>query len=232
MSNGLRDAADRSSRRWWSDPRAVSVVLAAVAGVLVFVATFGPPLVDVLGAPESVAHGSFYSRTVGPLALAAVPFLALRLRPPVRWSTVAHAGALVVLAGVGASTWHEAGTVPIAAGATVEAAGTEVRNDGIDIGAGPRRGTDAVTATVEVAGHRMTPSIVVYPERGGRLAEVAVHTGVWTDTHALLERASDDGTIVVTVQRRHGMWLVWAGAAVVTAGALGAARRPRPASPS
>jgi len=66
----------------------------------------------------------------------------------------------------------------------------------------------------------MHPRIVVYPDRGGRLAEVAVHTGVFTDVHATLLNATDDGTVVVNIHRRHGMWLVWLGALIVTVATL------------
>ncbi|MGH9138492.1 MAG: cytochrome c biogenesis protein CcsA [Acidimicrobiales bacterium] len=215
-----------------ADPRRVTVLLVSLAAVIVLAGTVAPVLADLFGGRSTAVRGEFYGRAVGPLAIAAVPFLAMRLRGvgvgrrrPVGWSTVAHAGTLVLLAGIGVSTFDDAATVPLAAGTTVRAAGVDVRNDGVSVGDGSRRGTEAVTAAVDVDGHEMRPQLVVYPDRGGRLAEVAVRTGPFTDVHVVLETAIDDGTVVVTVQRRHGMWLVWLGALVMTVATLGAARR-------
>jgi len=93
---------------------------------------------------------------------------------------------------------------------------------------GPRPGTDAVEATLGSDGDAYRPRIVVYPERGGRLAEVAARPGWWTDTLVVLERAADDGGVVVTVHRRHGMVFVWLGAMVMTAAAVSRAAALRP----
>lgn len=227
-------SAERSSRASRSDPRAVMVTLAAAAALVVLVGTIAPVITDLAGGRASAVRGTFYSRTVGPLALVAVPFLAMQLRRqrPApsgrarwRWSTVAHAGMLVMLGGIAVSTFDDVATEPVAAGETISMAGVEVTNERVDSGPGARRATEAVTALVVVDGHQMRPRIVVYPDRGGRLAEVAVRTGPITDTQALLEGARDDGSIVVTVHRRHGMWLVWLGATIVTIATLAAATR-------
>lgn len=202
------------------DPRAVMVTLTTAAVVVVLVGTFAPVLTDVGSGRASVIGGEFFSRTVGPLAGAAVPFIAWRLRRVAGWSTLGHAGALVLLVGIGASAFDDVSTAPLAAGATLTAAGFDVRNDGVEVGDGPRQNTSIVTAVIDVAGHEMRPAIVVYPDRGGRLAEVAVRTGPWTDVHVVLETANDAGGIVVTVQRRHGMWLVWLGVLAISVSAL------------
>ena len=52
-----------------------------------------------------------------------------------------------------------------------------------------------------------------------------MHTGPFTDVHVTLETANDNESIVVTVHRRHGMWLVWLGAVLVTVATLGASSR-------
>jgi cytochrome c biogenesis factor len=78
---------------------------------------------------------------------------------------------------------------------------------------------------MSVDGRDLRPRIVVYPDRGGRLAEVAVHTGPVTDVHVILETANDNQSIVVTVHRRHGMWVVWLGTLLVTVATFGSARR-------
>jgi cytochrome c biogenesis factor len=182
-----------------------------------------PVLTDITRDRPAAVRGEFYSRTVGPLALVAVPFLVLRLRRWAGWSTVAHAGALVLLAGIATSTFDRAGEEAVPAGATVTIAGTEVVNRGVTVEPGPRAGTDAVVADLLVDGRPFRPSIVAYPDRGGRLAEVAARTGPLTDVQATLLGASDGGGVVVAVHVRRLMWLVWLGAGVVAVGALGAA---------
>lgn len=204
------------------DPRRVTIVLLVPAVVIVALGTVWPLLADVVGEGDTAVRGEFYSRAVGPLALAGSVFLVARLagadgRRRVRgWSTVAHAGALALLAGVAASTFDTVSRQAIATGDTQEVAGVDVRVDGISTGDGARTGTRSVVADLVVAGHRMAPRIVVYPDRGGRLAELAVRSGPLTDVQVLLESANDDGTVIVTVHRRHGMWLVWLGAATVS----------------
>jgi len=209
------------------DPRLVTVVLVAAAALVVLVGTVLPVLSEVFGQRSSAVRGEFYSRTVGPVALVAVPFVAMRLRRRRSWSTAAHAGALVLIAGVGVSTFDRVESVPIAAGTTVEAAGLDVLNDGVEVGPGPQEGTDAVTASLRVDGHALRPALVVHPARGGRLAEVALRTGVFTDVQALLESAADDGGVIVTIHVRHGMWLVWLGAATVAVATIAPAARRR-----
>ena len=216
----LRTPSTPSAARSASDPRLVTVVLVGAATVVVIAGTLLPVLSEVVGRRSSAVRGEFYSRTVGPLALVAVPFVAARLRRGRGWSTLAHAGALVLIAGVGLSTFDRVDSVPIPAGATVEAAGLEVLNDGVEVGPGSQVGTDAVTVSLLVGGHEMRPAIVVHPERGGRLAEVAVRTGPLTDVQAVLESAADDGAVVVTIHARKGMWLVWTGAALVAVATL------------
>ena len=211
------------------------VLLMTIAAVIVVVGTVAPVLHDVIGGRSAAVGGEFFARTVGPLALVALPFLVLQLRRRRRlprsgygWSSVAHAGVLVLLAGVGVSTFDDVATFGLGNGDERSAAGVDVRNDGVTVGDGPRLGTEAVTAALIVDGHDMRPRIVVYPDRGGRLAEVAVHTGPLSDVHVTLETANDNQSIVVTVHRRHGMWLVWLGAVLVTVATLGASSRPRP----
>jgi cytochrome c biogenesis factor len=206
------------------DPRPITVVLLAAAGVVVLAGTLLPVLADVSGDRPAAVRGEFYSRTVGPLALVAVPLLLVRVRAWRGWSTVAHVGALVLLTGIAASTFDTAGAEAVPAGATVTIAGTTVVNRGVSVTAGPRDGTDAVVVDLLVDGHRMRPRIVTYPERGGRLAEVAARTGPITDVQATLQGASDDGGVVVAVHVRRLMWLVWLGAAITTLGVLGAGR--------
>jgi cytochrome c-type biogenesis protein CcmF len=208
------------------DPRWVIMTLTSIAAAVVTVGTFAPVLIDLVGGRSVAVRGDFFSRTIGPLAAVGLPFLIIRLRRPWGWSSVAHAGAIVLLLGIAASTFDTSETVPIAAGDTQRVAGVDVTNEEVVVGPGARVATEQVTAVVRVDGVQMRPRLVVYPDRGGRLAHVAVHSGPWTDVHAVLVGAGDNGAIIVTIQRRHGMWLVWFGSLVITAAAFACARRP------
>lgn len=208
-------------------PQWVFVVLGVAGGVVILAGTLLPVLAEVIGGRDSAVRGEFYSRTVGPMALVAVPFIAIRLRRWAGWSTVGHTGALVLLAGIAGSTFDRAATVAVPGAATVPAAGTTVTNLGVVVEPGPRAGTDAVVATVRVGDDVLRPSLVVYPERGGRLAEVGARTGPITDVQVLLESATDAGDVIVTVHVRRLMWLVWLGASTITVATLAMARPAR-----
>lgn len=227
---GLRLARARvggpAPRQPTDDPRVVTVVLVAAAAAVAVAGTVAPTVIDLVTGRASAIRGVYFSRTVGPLALVGLPFLVAQLRRRQSPSSLAaHVGMVVLLAGIAVSTFDRAATVPVALGSTVAAAGTTVSNGGVDMVDGPRSGSTMVRADLDVGGRAMSPSIVVYPDRGGRLAEVAVRTGWWTDVHAVLDDASDAETVVVTVQRRHGMWLVWLGSAVVAVATVVAGRR-------
>jgi cytochrome c biogenesis factor len=225
---------DEGGRHAGRDARRVMVLVMTIAGAIVIVGTVAPVLHDLIGGRSTAVGGQFFARTVGPLALVALPFLVLQLRrrrglqrSGYGWSTAGHAGVLVLLAGIAVSTFDDIATFGLGNGDERRAAGVDVRNDGVTVSDGPRQGTEAVTAAMSVDGHALRPRIVVYPDRGGRLAEVAVHTGPVTDVHVTLETANDNESIVVTVHRRHGMWLVWLGAALVTVATLASALGPR-----
>jgi cytochrome c biogenesis factor len=77
----------------------------------------------------------------------------------------------------------------------------------------------------------MSPSLVVYPDRGGRLAEVAIVSRPWRDVQVALVNAADNGTAVITVRTRPFVWLLWIGASIISITTVGAAltdRRRRP----
>ncbi len=119
-------------------PRVVTVVVTVVAVAVVLVGTVAPVVGQVFGQGTTAVRGEFYSRTVGPLALLATPFLLARLRRWEGWSTVAHAGAAVLLVGIAVSTFDRQATVPVAAGATERAAGLAVTNRGVNVVDGSR----------------------------------------------------------------------------------------------
>ncbi len=205
----------------------VATVLIGAVALLVAAGVLVPLLIDLLADRPNAVRGEFYSRTVGPLALLAVPALVRHVRRRGGWTAVAHAGTLVLLAGIGATTFDRVDTVPVAADATIHAAGVAVTNHGVDVVPGPRDDADSVVASLTVGGHRMSPSLVVYRANGGRLAESDLDTGLVYDTQVLLDDADDAGGVIVTVYRRPFVWLVWFGAALVTVGTLGAAVRRR-----
>ncbi len=207
----------------------VPAFIGAAVFVVVALGTFAPVLIDVVRSRPAAVRGEFFSRTVGPLALIAVPFLAWRLR--LRQSRLVHVGALVLLVGIAASTFDRQEMVTIAAGDSVEAAGLDVVNNGVDVEPGPRADVSQVVATMRVNAWVMRPALVAYPERGGVLAETAMVSRPWRDVQVTLVDANDLGTVRVIVRQRLLMWLVWLGAVLTALGALTprwAVRRRRP----
>ena len=213
----------------------VPAVIGAAVFAIVALGTVAPVLIDVVRSRPAAVRGEFFSRTVGPLALIAVPLLAWRLR--LRRSRLVHAGALVLLLGIAASTFDQHATVTLAAGDSVEAAGLHVVNLGVDVAPGPRADVSQVVATLRVEDWTMRPALVAYPERGGVLAETAMVSRPWRDVQVTLVDANDLGTVRVIVRQRPLMWLVWLGALLTAIGALSPRwrfrrlHRDEPASP-
>ncbi len=201
-----------------ANPGLANTVLAGIALVVVFAGTVAPVLIDVVGDRPSAVRGVFFSRLVGPLALVAVPFIAMRLRHP--RGRLAHVGILVLFVGIAASTFDRSATIGIHEGEAVTAAGMSIRGGPITVADGPRAGTQAVVAEVELDGHTLHPSLVAYPERGGVLAETAIVTRPWGDLQVTLNNATDSGLASITVRSRPLVWLVWLGALLTAAGAL------------
>ena len=83
--------------------RTNAALIGAAVFALVALGTVAPVLIGVVRSRPAAVRGEFFSRTVGPLALVAVPLLAWRLR--LRRSRLVHAGALVLLLGIAASTF-------------------------------------------------------------------------------------------------------------------------------
>ena len=213
----------------------VPALIGAAVFVLVALGTFAPVLVDIIRSRPAAVRGEFFSRTVGPVALVAVPLLAWRLR--LRHSRLVHAGALVLLIGIGASTFDREETITLAEGDSTEAAGLHVTNNGVAVEPGPRADVEQVVAMMRVNGYAMRPALVAYPERGGVLAETAMVSRPWRDVQVTLLDANDLGNVRVIVRQRPLMWLVWLGAVLTALGALTPKwslplrRRDEPASP-
>jgi len=209
-----------------------SVPTVAGLAVLAVVAlgTFTPLAIDVFTDQPAAVRGVFFSRTVGPVALVVLPFLVLRLRTPT--ARLVHAGAVLLVLGIAATTFDREATVGVGLGQTVRGAGLTVVGAGVVVEPGPRVDVQAVVATVVVDGHTMRPALVAYPERGGVLAETAMVPGLWRDVQATLVSANDAEFARVVVRQRPLMWAVWLGAAVITVGSLtaGRPRRRRPAA--
>jgi cytochrome c-type biogenesis protein NrfE len=223
-------AATRGSA---TEPSSTSTSVPVVAGVAVLVVvamgTLAPVLLDLFADRPAAVRGVFFSRTVGPVALVVLPFLVVRLRN--RTARLAHVGALVLIVGVGATTFDREQQIGVGDGQTVRAAGLTVEGRGVTVEPGPREDVEAVVATVEIDGWVMRPSLVAYPERGGVLAETAVVTRPWRDVQVTLISANDAGFARIVVRQRPLMWAVWIGALLTTVGALspGWRRDRRPA---
>ena len=206
--------APRSS----TSPTLVNNVLAVAAFAVIAAGTLAPVAIDLFGDRPAAVRGVYFSRVVGPLALVALPFIAMRLRQG--RGRLAHVGMLVLLAGIGASTFDREATIGIADGQVVEAAGLRVTGMGVRVVQGVRSDTQAVVADVVVDGHTMRPSLTAYPDRGGVLAETAMVTRPWRDVQVTLADATDDGLALITVRQRPLVWLIWLGAALTTIGAF------------
>ncbi len=220
------DRADRPERvgGWWDAMvHPVPVLVGSAAFLVVVAGTLFPPLVDLFGNRRGMVRGEFYSRTVGPLAVVMLPFLLARLRTPA--ARLAHVGMVVLCVGVAASTFDRAEIVVVGDGTRVEAAGRAVEGRGVSVEPGPRFDVQQVVATVRVDGSVMRPALVAYPERGGVLAETAIHPGLWRDVQVVLLDANDLGIATLEVRQRPLMWLVWLGASLTAVGALTAGRR-------
>ena len=201
-----------------------------VLGVTV-VGTLAPILVGIFSNRPSAVRGSFYSAFIGPVALLSLPFLGARLRAVGRPGWLAHLGAVVLIAGIAASTFDTTDNVIIAQGQSAQAGGFTITNVGLRIEPGPRAQSTSVIADLLVDGDPMAPSRVVYRDRGGTLNENVIRSRPWKDAQLQLDTAIDSGVITLTIYTRPMMWLVWLGAALISVGAL-TSRWRRPADPT
>ncbi len=198
--------------------RAGAVTLGAIAG-LVALGTYAPVAIGWFTGRRTTLAGTYYARTLGPLALIGAAFVVARLwhgrivAPGLR---IAHAGALVLLVGIAATTFGGRAQVTIGVGQRVTAAGVQLVGGGVTVRAGPRPGTQVVEATITADGRVLHPSLVAYPDRGGVLAETALVSLPWADTQVALVNATDAGVTTVDVRWRPLTWLVWLGALIVT----------------
>jgi cytochrome c-type biogenesis protein NrfE len=210
--------ADATAARPAIGPGLPNIVLTTATFAVVLVGTLTPVAIDLFADRPAAVRGVFYSRVVGPLALVALPFLALRLRH--RRGRLAHVGIVVLIAGVAASTFDQSATIGIADGQRVSAAGLDVIGGPIRIEAGSRADTQAVVVDLVVDGVQLRPSLVAYPDRGGVLAETAMATWPWRDVQVTLGDATDEGLALVTVRQRPLVWLIWIGAVLTSLGAI------------
>ncbi len=200
------------------NPTLVNNILAVAAFVVIAAGTLAPVAIDLFGDRPAAVRGVYFSRLVGPLALIALPLIASRLRH--RRGRLAHVGMLVLLAGIGASTFDREATIGVADGQIVEAAGLRVTGQGVRVVQGARSDTQAVVVDLVIDGHLLHPSLTAYPDRGGVLAETALVTRPWRDIQVTLADATDDGLALITVRQRPLVWLIWMGAALTTIGAF------------
>ncbi len=225
------------SRRspWRSTPgpldrwRPLPALLAAAAAAEVVVLTVVPLAADALGDGRDPRVGGWlFARLLAPFAavvVGALVTLALRAgrRRVSAAAWVAHAGMIVLLAGVAGTTLGRSATATLESGSTERVAGVSVMNLGLTTGTGPRPGSRAVTAELRVAGRTLRPALVAHPDRGGILPETAMVNRPWGDVQVALVRADDDGRVLVEVRTKPLAAFVWLGAAMIAAAALTAA---------
>jgi cytochrome c biogenesis factor len=197
--------------------------LAGFALLVVLAGTLRP----LVGGDDVAVEGRYYSSLLAPVGIAAV-ILVLRFRP----TLLAHVGALVLAAGLVASTQAESQTATLAAGESMRVRGWEVVNGGAVV-----IDDRTVAAPVELRrdGETVTtlePSLVAYPDRGVLLAETSLRSTPFTDVQVALRDAGDDGRSLLEVHVRPLVWLVWSGGLLLAAAALLAARRGPGVSPS
>ena len=207
------------------------VVLAAGALIEVTVLTIFPLIVGVFddGREPRIA-GTWFARLLAPGAVAVVGglvALALRERRRLPWSVwVAHTGMVVLLVGILGSTFDRTSSATIDTGSTERIAGVDVRNLGVEIEPGARPGSEAVVATLELDGHRVSPALVAHPDRGGVLPETALVSRPWRDLQVALVRADDAGRVLVELRVKSFVQPIWLGALLIVAGSLLRLRLP------
>ena len=212
-----------AAANWRSYPRALA------AGVLGIVLTgvAVPLLARAVGGRRIGVGGSFFARLTLPIGLLAATILMAMVvrsrRAAPWWGWASHLGFVILLGGVVGSTFDHSAVTTIATGEDQVVAGLDVTSVGLDVHPGPRPGTTAVTLTLEVAGHRLEPGLVSYPERGGILAETDMVGRPWRDIQVVLLDARDDGRAVIEVRVKPLVQLIWLGALLVAAGAIAGA---------
>lgn len=164
-----------------------------------------------LGVAAFVGWSSWWQLVLaGALAAALSPTLANGVRPISR--TFAHVGIVLVLAGALGGTASTTQTFSLARGASEMIDGHSIRNDGVEL---TNADPPVLTATIDVDGRIMQPSLTVYPERRLRLPEVATFRQVHRDVQLILRSADDDGTATITVNVEPLTQLVWFGSTLI-----------------
>nr|MBA2280583.1 hypothetical protein [Acidimicrobiia bacterium] len=181
------------------------------------------------GAAGVAVDGSFFARFVAPFALAAAALVVVAgaVRPSLRRpGHLAHAGFLVLLAGVLGTTTGASASATLDPGDAVSVAGWTVRNEGVTVER--VRDRDAVVAELTLLRGddekaRLRPGRVAYPERGLLLAETALRSSPLADVQVVLHSADDTGRALVEVHVRPFLVWVWWGGLLLAASAAWAA---------
>jgi cytochrome c-type biogenesis protein CcmF len=205
-----RDAATTASTTPTGLPRVlwVPAALAAFATFVVGIGTFGP----ILSNDRRAIQGWFFARPLAVAAFVAIVAMTAAGTRPRRSGVVSHIGFAVLCIGFGFSTATTHMVAPLAPGATVEVAGVELENRGVDVA------DSTITATLDGGSHVYRPQLVGYAEQGLIIAETSLHRGLSRDVLVALRNAGDDGSVVVEVWVRPFMSLVWAGSLLLLAG--------------
>jgi len=147
---------------------------------------------------------------------AAIVLTLSRARPD-WWRTVAHLGVCVLLVGVASTLATQRSTVAVGIGETVQAAGIEIRHEGVVLTEGE---IPTVTATAVVDGKTMRPALRSFPLRGASTSEIAHRISGIDELQLILVDATDE-VAAYRVHRVPGVVLVWLGGTMVPIALLG-----------
>jgi len=132
---------------------------------------------------------------------------------PTPWPrTLAHVGMVCVLAGALGGTASTTQTFSLALDASESIDGVTVTNRGVELDSVAQ---PVLTATIDVDGTQVRPSLTIYPQRRLRLPEVATVKRVHQDVQVILRSADDYETATVTVNVEPLTQFVWLGASLI-----------------
>ena len=183
-------------------------------------------------AAGGVAFGAFVVAVTNPsltrlllgaaLAGGVVPLAAIAVRssrPASRRMVLAHIGMVLILVGALGATATTIRTFELATGEQNEVAGHVITNIDLSLESGDPA---VITATVDVDGSTIQPSLAVYPARALRLPELGTHATLFDETQLILRSADDDGSILISANVVHLTHAVWLGSTLIALAAFSA----------
>lgn len=145
------------------------------------------------------------------------------------WMMLGHLGLFVSLTGMSLDAFYATHKVAhMSVGEQLVVAGAPVRL--IAVWDEPGEAFDTQKAELQVGPYVMRPERRAYHARGIMTSEVALKATLTHDWYVALGGTTDEGRLMVRIQKHPGVRLIWLGALVMALGALGAccATRKRP----